>query len=168
MAPRNGLSTKINETSPILQFSDEEKNWNVWRVYKYVAMATRFRFKFCFEDLLSPNLVVILDGCKTERKLKFRSKTITNWVKYNYFCNGGVISEILVLLWVFPSAFKFIREKCHGKQIQTLHSDDQLSHWCCGLWYNEISRFTKYVPNAFSPIYWISRMWNIECVIVSN
>ena len=61
-------------------------------------MATRFRFKFSFEDLLSPNLVVILDGCKTERKLKFRSKTITNWVKYNYFCNGGVISEILVLL----------------------------------------------------------------------
>ena len=61
-------------------------------------MATRFRFKFSFEDLLRPNLVVILDGCKTERKLKFRSKTITNWVKYNHFCNGGVISEILVLL----------------------------------------------------------------------
>ena len=67
----------MTETSPILQFDNKEKNWNVGRVYKYVAMATRFRFKFSFEDLPRPNLVVILDGCKTERKLKFRSKTIT-------------------------------------------------------------------------------------------
>ena len=67
----------MTETSPISQFDNEEENWNVRHVYKYVAMATMFRFKFSFEELPRPNLMVILDGCKTERKLKFGSKTIT-------------------------------------------------------------------------------------------